>query len=274
MSDVISGREALCGVLSKLGKVGVMYSGGLDSTVLCHLAREVLGSDVLALTVDSPLLPRVELVEASEAISALGMQHEIVPLNELSDERFRANLPDRCYLCRRMRDETLRRRATALGVTTLIDGMNADDLDDYRPGLRAADEDGIRHLFIEQGWGRRQIQECARDLGIERWNRPSTVGLCSRVAYGRELSMELLQRIEAAEEIVHGLGIDDVRVRVVEEYTALVETDEFGLVLAHRDYLAKMFRSLGFALVALDLEGREGGRMNRLLDSDERQCKL
>ena len=257
--------------ISEEGMLLVMLSGGLDSTVLAMIASEVLGNNALAVTVDSPLVARTEMKRACKMARNIGIKHEVISVDELESREFRLNPPDRCYICRKIRDFSVIKMSHVLGFSLVADGMNASDLLDFRPGLKAADEDGIWHPFIDLGITKDGIRDYARQRGLASWDAPPTVGLCSRIPYGLEITPMKLSLIEKAEEFLLTLGFKEVRVRCLPYYTAMVEVNDPTLVMDLSGIIVTELRNMGFSFVTVDMEGLERGKMNRILDLDDGQ---
>jgi uncharacterized protein len=255
-------REAISGK----GRLLVLFSGGLDSAVLARAAHDCLGEDAAALTFDSTIIPVGDLGEAVRLAALIGIRHVVVETDELSVPGFASNPPQRCYLCRKARDAAGIAWARHNGFEVVADGSNASDLSDYRPGMRAAREDGIWQPFAELGIAKDEIRAMARQMGLPAWDRPATVCLCSRFPYGSPLEEGLLRRVEAAEEVLRRLGFRQVRVRHFPHDTAVVEVDDPAAVLGYKGEITRELRSLGYACVTLDLEGYASGKLNRTLD--------
>ena len=244
----------------------MFFSGGLDSTVLAQVAHDVLGADACALTFASPIIPAHDLAEARDAAAAIGIRHVVLDVDELADPSFASNPPERCYLCRRMRDARGIAWARDHDFPVVADGLNASDLTDYRPGMKAAREDGVWQPFAELGITKDEIRAMARELGLSVWDRPNTVCLCSRVPYGVTIEEDMIRRVDSAEEFIRGLGFKQIRVRHFPHGAAVIEVDDPAMALQYRDELVSRLRNLGFSFVALDLEGFVSGKMNRVLD--------
>lgn len=257
--------------ISAKGSLLVLFSGGLDSTVLAKITLDVLGSAACALTISSPIIPKADLEEAGEAAGLIGIRHVVLEFNELeADAGFAVNPPDRCYRCRKIRNALVLPWAHSHGFAAVADGLNSSDLKDYRPGIRASFEDGIWQPFIELGITKEELRAMAKDLDLPRWDRPGTVCLCSRFPCGFPLREELLRRVEAAEEYVKGLGFLEVRVRCFPYDAALVEVDDPDKAVYHRNPIVGRLRGLGFSFVSLDLEGFVSGKMNRVIPGAHR----
>ncbi len=258
--------DRLKDAIAEKGRLLVLFSGGLDSTVLAKVVHDVLGDEACALTFTSPIIPAHELDEARDIAAGIGIRHVIMEINELAEPVFASNPPDRCYLCRKMRDARAMVWARDNGVPVVADGLNASDLSDYRPGMQASREDGIWQPFVEFDVTKDEIRSLARKLGLPVGDKPNTVCLCSRFPYGFPLREGLLRRVDAAEKILRGYGIRQARVRHFPHDAAVIEVDDPCMVLRSRDDIVDSLRALGFAVVTLDLEGFVSGKMNRLLD--------
>lgn len=251
--------------LREARSVCVALSGGVDSSLTLALAVRALGAaDVTAFTAASATTPPGELAAARALAAELGVDHVVVATGELDDERFVANPRERCYICKRHVLEELTKAAHAYGRTTLVDGANADDLGDERPGLRAAAEAGVRHPLLEAGLGKADVRRLAKGLGLAVWDAPAQACLASRIPYGERITIEKLRRIGAAEGALRELGFAACRVRA-HGLLARVEVpaDEIGRAAgATRGEITRRLRALGFTWVTLDLGGLRTGSMN------------
>ncbi len=256
-------------IIADLGSVVVAYSGGVDSTLLLRLCVEALGpAGVLAVTASSETLASDEEVDARRLAVAMGIEHLMVPISELEDEEFVRNPPERCYLCKRIRYGRLLSLARERGLRWVVDGANADDSMDYRPGLRAASELGVRSPLQEAGLTKDDIRELSRAYGLPTWDKPSYACLASRVPYGCRITAEKLRQIDTAETFLRGLGFKQVRVRHHGEVARIeVPASQLGSLttgdLAPR--VVARLRELGFTYVALDLNGYRTGSLNEPL---------
>jgi uncharacterized protein len=252
--------------VSELNGAAVAYSGGVDSTLLLSVCLEVLGRDrVLALSALSELAAAGEIQKAQSLARRLGAAHRSVSLSPLADERVAANLPDRCYHCKRLLFTALQAEAGRAGFPLLVHGANADDLRDYRPGLKASLELGVRAPLLEAGLGKREIRELARRRGLPNWNLPATACLASRIPYGTPLSVGALARVDAAEAALRRLlpGTADLRVRD-HHPLARIELSErlLPLLLRRRRETVRLLRELGYRQVTADLNGFRSGSLN------------
>lgn len=259
--------ERLRSLIADLGSAAVAFSGGVDSTLLLALCRDILGPErTLALTLHSELSPAMERERAAGIARLLGVRHIEVPFRALDYPEIAANPPDRCYHCKRAMFGRLLEIAQAEGMAFLVHGANVDDLGDYRPGLRAAEELGVRAPFLEAGLTKADIRALSCQLGLPTWDQPSMACLASRVPYGTPLTAEALARIDAAETYLREtFGLRQVRVRDHFPMARLeVEPEEIPRLAAPeaRAAVVRRLRDLGYRYVALDLEGFRSGSLN------------
>jgi uncharacterized protein len=257
--------EELRSQLSAHHRVLVAFSGGVDSTFLLAVAREVLGDGVLALTAHSASVPEAERAEARALARRLGVRHVEVESREGDDPAYTANTDQRCYFCKRELYGRCREVAAAEGMRVIADGFNADDRRDHRPGHRAAEEAGIRSPLAETGLGKAAIRAWSEALGLPTWDKPQLACLASRIPYGTEVTPERLARVERAEAAVRALGLRNFRVRYHGEVGRIeVAEEELAGAFARRKELAAAVKQAGFRSAALDLEPFRSGRMNEL----------
>lgn len=246
----------------------VAYSGGSDSALVAWAAHHALGDRAVAVTARSESLALKEAGAAARLARVIGIRHEEIEYSELAIPGYAANPPDRCYLCKGELFSRLTRRARELGLEVVLDGSNADDLGDYRPGRRAGQEMGVRSPLVELGIGKASVREALRALELPVWDKPSSPCLSSRVPYGEPITREKLEQVAAAEAGLRELGFRELRVRH-HGNVARVELPPAELPRAVTGSLAeeivKRVRAAGFAFVALDLEGLRSGSLNRLL---------
>lgn len=256
-------------ILADMERVAVAFSAGVDSTLLLKVAVDTLGAQrVVAVTGESESLPRAQLDEARQLVHALAVEHVILDTNELSDPRYAANPVNRCYYCKTTLYSHMNRWAQTRGDFTLLNGTNADDLGDHRPGLAAADEFHVRAPLAEAGMGKQEVRELSRQLALPTFAKPASPCLSSRVAYGEAITPEKLQRIEAAETFLHQLGFAECRVRLHDAVARIEVPAQLLHQVTQADAARKIdahFRSLGFLFVTLDLRGLRSGSLNEMI---------
>ena len=262
MSRVSEKEQVLREYLSKQKRIIVAYSGGVDSALLAATAHDERGECAHVVLLDSPLLSRRQLREARDRASALGIPLHVIPFPVLDDPGFRQNLKDRCYRCKKLAGRILR-EATDADIATVIDGVNTSDLQEFRPGLLACEEEGVAHPYVECGISKDDIREIARSRSLPFWNHPSSACLASRVPYGEELTSGRLMAIESGEDLLHSFGLSQIRLRSHGELARIeVIPEEFPIVLQFREKIAEGLRRAGFRYITLDIEGFRSGSMD------------
>jgi len=263
-------HRALQAVLAERGSVLVAFSGGADSSLALRAALDALGSErVLAVTVRSAMHPPGEAVEAAALARALGAAHLTIEATPLADPLVAANAPDRCYHCKRSLFASLLAIARERDLAAVADGTTADDLGVYRPGLRACAELGILQPLRQAGLNKAEVRELSARLGLPTARKPASPCLATRLPYGMPLTEARLQRVGAAEELIRGLGIERLRVRLVDDHTARIEAPLDQLAeLCQSDVRPRVvdgLRALGLNYVTLDLAGLRSGSMDEML---------
>ena len=248
------------------GRILVAFSGGVDSCLVLRLAHEALGDDCLAVIADSPSLPRGELKAAKVAAERIGAKLEVIQLREMENEDYRQNTAARCYHCRTELAGVLRKLAAERGFAIVADGANFSDLGDYRPGMKAMDENGVWHPLMEFRLDKAAVREMAQALGLETHDKPSTPCLSSRIAMGEPITEAKLRMIEAGEDFLHGLGFSLVRVRYIGG-NAKIEVAREDIGRLSNDPLLTLvsgkLKEFGFREVAVDPNGYRQGSMNQ-----------
>jgi len=253
--------------LRPLGRVAVAYSGGVDSTLMLKASLDALGSEhVVALLAVSPSLPQSEKDEAVVLAQAMGAKLEMLPTLEVEDPAYQANAPNRCYFCKDHVYRALRKYAELHGIEHVLDGMNAEDTLDVRPGRAAARELKILSPLHDLGFSKKDVREAAKALGLPNWDKPAAACLASRVPYGTSVTPKLLSQIERAEAALFDLGFRELRVRHHGD-VARLEVPEGDLLraLEQREEITKALRATGYTYVTLDLAGLRTGSMNEVL---------
>ena len=268
MTELQEKYHRLCADLRAMGSAAVAFSAGVDSTFLLRAAHEALGEGVLALTVRSVFCPEREIDAAAGFCRREGIRHLVETVDVLAVPGVGANPPERCYLCKKALFTRLGELARENGAAHLLEGSNLDDLDDYRPGLRAVEELGVESPLRRAGLTKAEIRALSKELGLETWEKPSFACLASRVAYGEALTAEKLARVDAAERFLASLGLRQYRVRV-HGTMARLEVEPEAMVLlaapATAQRVNETLRALGFSRVTLDLAGYRAGSMNDAL---------
>jgi len=257
-------HEILAGYQSVL----IAFSGGVDSAYLAIAAADALGGRALAITADSPSYPDTHRRLALSIAADFGFAHELIQTAELERPEYRANPANRCYYCKDELYSRLSAIAAERGIAVVVDGNNADDRGDYRPGRQAAREHGVRSPLDEADLSKDDIRELAKDAGLESWNEPASACLSSRIPYGSEVSNEVLRQIERAEDAVRGLGFRIFRVRHHDTVARLeIARAEMPRALEPdvNARLVEALKALGYQYVSLDLQGYRLGSLNEAL---------
>ncbi len=274
-------------LIGSLRSVLVCYSGGIDSAFVLAVAHEVLGPRAVGMTAVSPSLAPFEREEAIAVARQIGARHELVESREIDDPSYVANHTDRCFHCKSELYRLSAEKQKEWGIAVVVNGTNLDDLGDYRPGLEAAKQAGVRSPLVELGFTKKDVRACAAVIGLSIWDKPAAACLSSRIPYGTKVTRERLAQIGALEGELHRLGLRQVRVRwhalagdgekTKDGAIARVEVarDELLPAFDAREAIVAAGKQLGFAYVTLDLEGYRTGSHNELLvDRQRRQLKI
>jgi pyridinium-3,5-biscarboxylic acid mononucleotide sulfurtransferase len=257
-------------LFKEMDRALIAYSGGIDSTLVAKIAQDVLGDRALAVTAVSPSLLPEDLEDAKIQAAEIGIAHRLVETDEMANPNYTSNPVNRCYFCKSELYDTLKPLAQDLGYGYTVDGVNADDLHDYRPGIQAAKERGTRSPLAEVGLSKLEVRELSKFLGLSCWNKPAQPCLSSRFPYGEEITVEKLRRVGQAERYLRNLGLTTLRVRS-EGSTARVElpaeTIQSFVQTTDLPQLVEAFQRYGFTYVTLDLEGFRSGKLNQILDT-------
>jgi uncharacterized protein len=267
--------QKLESALKELKSVVIAFSGGVDSAFLTKVAADTLASNggrALAVTAKSGSLPARELKEAIELAGQIGVEHRVIESDEMSVEGYVSNPPDRCYYCKSELFGKLTSIATDEGFHAVLDGANADDMSDHRPGSKAADELKVRSLLREVGLTKKEIRELSKDLGLPTWDKPAFACLASRFPYGETITDKKLSMVERSEQVLADMGFTQFRVRYHGD-VARIELDRADILRALEPEVAEQiyaaFNQIGFKYVSVDILGYRTGSMNERLDQKE-----
>lgn len=268
MTMLLQKLEQLTTLFSEMENALIAYSGGIDSTLVAKIAVDVLGDRAIAVTAESPSLLPEDLEDARIQAAEIGIAHKIVQTHEMDNPNYSSNPVNRCYFCKSELHDTLKPMAVQWGYPYVVDGVNADDLHDYRPGIQAAKERGARSPLAEVNVTKAEVRELSKHLGLPWWDKPAQPCLSSRFPYGEEITIAKLQRVGRSEVYLRKLGWQNLRVRS-EGDTARIEVlpDQVKEFVIQTDLpeLVSALQSYGFLYVTLDLEGYRSGKLNQVL---------
>jgi pyridinium-3,5-biscarboxylic acid mononucleotide sulfurtransferase len=257
--------DRLCAIFTPMKSVIIAFSGGVDSTFVLRVAHETIGDRVLALTTTSPTMPDEDRESAIAMAELIGARHILIESNELEVPGYAENPLNRCYLCKHNLFTVCEAKAAELKIDEIVDGLNLDDLHDYRPGMQAASEKRVRHPLVEAELTKAEIRELSREMGLPTWDRPASPCLSSRFPYGTEITPEGLRRVGEGEKVLHALGFKVARVRYHGDVARLeLEQTEISRAFepAIRDTIERELKRLGFRFIAIDLRGFRSGSLN------------
>lgn len=268
MSALHNKYRLLQDLLRSYGNVAIAYSGGVDSSLLSYVAHEALGDNAVSLTADAPVVPRSEFADSQAFCKRYGICQVICHSNPIMMEEVRFNAPNRCHACKKVLFSSLFEEAAKLGVETIADGSNLDDLGDYRPGLKALEELQVKSPLREAGFTKADIRALSRELGLPTWSKQSNACLATRFPYGTEITAEKLSLVDKAESALSGMGFTQLRVRVHNDIARIeVPAEQIETLLRdeNRTSIVDALKELGFAYATLDLAGYRTGSMDEKL---------
>jgi len=255
-------------IVSEMQSVVVAFSGGIDSTLVAKTAVSVLGhKNTVAVTADSSSIPRDELAEATGLAKILNLNHKIVFTNEFSNDNYLANTPNRCFLCKEELYSHLKIIATNYNIKHIANGHNLDDVNDFRPGMKSAQNRGIRSPLIEASLSKEEIRKISKEIQLPNWNKPAQACLSSRIPYGEKISTNHIQKIESAEKFLKTLGLGTLRVRIHGDLARIeVNENQINSLIEKntKKKIVNFLHSLGYVYVTIDLEGFRSGSLNEV----------
>lgn len=268
LTEIYKKLSALREFFRSCKSAAVAFSGGVDSTFLLKVAHEELGEKAVAVTVFSPLIPKKEAQDAENFCKNENIRQFVLKLDPLKISGFKDNPENRCYICKKEIFNKIKNLASENGICTVCEGSNADDTGDYRPGMQAVRELGIKSPLLECGLTKNEIRILSKEMDLPSWNKPSAACLASRFVYGEEITEKKLKMVEKAEDFLREKGFSQQRVRIHGENLARIEIEknDFEKILAVKDEINSFFKELGFVYTTLDLTGFRSGSMNEVIN--------
>ena len=268
LTEIYKKLSDLRKLLKSFRSAAIAFSGGVDSTFLLKVAHEELGEKAVAVTVISPLIPKKEAINTENFCKKENVRQFVLELDPLGILGFKDNPRNRCYICKREIFGKIKELAKENGISTVCEGSNADDTGDYRPGMQAVRELGIKSPLLECGLTKNEIRLLSKEMDLPSWNKPSAACLASRFVYGEEITERKLKMVEIAEDFLHEKGFSQQRVRIHGENLARIEIEknDFEKILAIKDEINSFFKELGFVYTTLDLTGFRSGSMNEVIN--------
>ena len=271
MNNMIENKKYLdlINFISKLGKAAIAFSGGVDSSFLLAAAKNAIGDNVIAITVDSPALPRYELDDAKKISGLLKVKHIVIKESAIEDT-VKHNPVNRCYFCKKTEFGSVKAKAAELGVEHVLDGSNADDLNDFRPGMKATRETGVISPLLDLGITKDDIRSFSKSLGLPTWDKPAYACLYSRIPYGQEIKLEDLDKVEKSEKYLIDKGFRNVRVRCHGNLARIeVDPSESRKLFTGslKPEIVSKLKSFGFDFITVDLLGYRTGSFNEQISS-------
>jgi uncharacterized protein len=258
--------NALKQKIQEKNRLIIAFSGGVDSGLLSKISLDILGDRALCVILDHEGFARRDLKEAMQMAGSLGLNYRVTKFSMLNDPEILKNSPQRCYICKKISAKVLQSIALDQNIECIADGLNLTDFEDYRPGIKAYDEAGVWHPFVDTGISKKDIRDISKELGLSFWDKPASSCLATRIQYNDALSDEKLRMVENSEDFLIGLGFNEVRVRVHGTLSRIeLSCRDLSSALHHKEDICLALKNLGFQYITLDLKGFRRGSMNEVL---------